>query len=122
MPKGGIFWDTSELDHGLRKVKPSIDQALATLMKFEATKVEGYMRVNAPWTDRTTNARNGLFARAFSEAHSHVIVAYHTMPYGIWLEVRFSGQYAIINPTILAEGRRIMGDVRNLLSKLRAAS
>jgi len=28
-------------------------------------------------------------------------VVYHTMPYGLWLEVRWSGRYAIIGPTML---------------------
>lgn len=120
MPKGGIYWDTSEIDRGLRGLMPSVDDAMSALMKYESHKVEGYMRQNAPWSDRTTNARNGLFARAFSSDHSHAIVCYHTMPYGIWLEVRWSGRYAIINPTIQAEGRRIMGDIRELLSRLRA--
>lgn len=119
---GGIYWDTSELEHGFAKFKPTLDQAVATLMKYEEQKVQSYMRINAPWTDQTTNARNGLFARAFSEGSSHVIVCHHTMPYGIWLEVRFGGAYAIINPTIQAEGRRILGDLRNLLNKMRAAS
>ena len=31
----------------------------------------------------------------------HRLTVYHTMPYGLWLEVRWSGRYAIIGPTMV---------------------
>jgi hypothetical protein len=99
----------------LRAFPLAMDSALAAFTAYEAPQVEAYMKQHAPWTDRTGNARSGLRADPFGNASQRGIVIYHTMPYGIWLEVRFNGRYAIINPTLLAEGRRIMGDLRDLM-------
>jgi len=66
-------------------------------------RAESYARQNAPWTDRTGNARNGLrVAHEKTPMVVHRLITYHSMPYGIWLEVRWSGRYAIIGPTMVA--------------------
>lgn len=87
--------------------------------EYQETKVQDHMRSNAPWTDRTANARQGLFAKAFQDGLNHGIVCYHTMPYGIWLEVKNNGQYAIIVPTIQVKGREVMAQMNRLLDKMR---
>src|SRR5689334_2941428 len=92
----GLVFDTDTLRPGLAGFADQLDNRIAILMKYEEPKVQSYMRQNAPWTDRTGNARNGLFAKASSSARSHVIQVFHTMPYGVWLEVRWSGRFAII--------------------------
>lgn len=97
-----------------------IDSAMGLLMEFESGTVQDYMRANAPWTDRTSNARGGLFAVAKSSPGNHVIVCYHTVPYGIWLEVAHGGKFRIIEPTIQHEGARVMQSVRGLMAKLSA--
>jgi hypothetical protein len=83
-----------------------------------APEVESYMKNNAPWTDRTGNARNGLAARAYESGNEVGIVLYHQVSYGIWLEVRWSGRYAIINPTIEEMGPRVMQQFSNLLERI----
>ena len=87
-------------------------------MRYHATRARGYARKNAPWTDRSTNARNGLFAEASSAGSMHRITVGHTVPYGIWLEVRWSGRYAIIRPTIDHEGPEVMASVSQLFSRV----
>lgn len=84
----------------------------------EAPNVENYMKNNAPWTDRTSNARNGLAARAYREGDSIGILLYHQVDYGIYLETRWGGKYAIINPTIDAEGPRVMAAYNRLLERM----
>jgi hypothetical protein len=87
---------------GLEALMPRIDAAVG--LAFDAAEPIGtsYARQNAPWRDRTGNARNGLFARHISDPlNSHTLVVYHSMPYGFWLEVRWSGRYAIIGPTTI---------------------
>lgn len=67
------------------------------------------MRDNAPWTDRTGNARNGLKAEhQKQEMRWHQLTLSHSVPYGIWLEVRWSGRYAILNPTLEKIGPELM--------------
>lgn len=95
-----IIKDT--LRPGIETLMPRIDAAVG--MVFDAAEAIGtsYARQNAPWKDVTSNARNGLFAKHVSEPlQSHTLVIYHTMPYGFWLEVRWSGRYAIIGPTTI---------------------
>lgn len=78
------------------KAKAAIDIAL----DYWCTRLITYMRTHARWTDRTSAARNGLAAIRRGEGEGGSIVLYHSVPYGIWLEVRWSGRYAIIGPTM----------------------
>lgn len=87
---------------GLEDLMPRIDAAVG--LAFDAAEPIGtsYARQNAPWKDRTGNARNGLFARHVSDPMvMHTLVIYHSMHYGIFLEFRWSGKYAIIGPTTI---------------------
>lgn len=100
MPKRGVF-DFDSLTPNLKKLLPVIDAAVDLAFDTYEPIAETYMRANAPWTDRTANARNGL--RAVHEKEpmvEHRLILFHTMPYGLWLEVRWSGRYAIIGPTM----------------------
>ena len=115
-----VVWTTDTLNPGLISFPVKFAAALWTLMEYNETKVQDHMRTTAPWTDRTGNARQGLFAKAYKEPGHVGIVAYHTMPYGIWLEVKNEGQYAVITPTIPVEGARIMQDISKLLTMMRA--
>lgn len=100
MARRGVF-DFDSLTPGLRKVMPRLDAGVGLAFDAMEPKAESYARQNAPWTDRTGNARAGLFAKhQATPMVEHRLVVYHTMPYGYWLEVRWSGRYAIIGPTI----------------------
>lgn len=64
-----------------------------------AEDMEKFAQANAPWTDRTTDARKGLSGQAFAEPGIVGASIVHSVPYGIWLENRFERRYAIIGPT-----------------------
>lgn len=100
MAKRGVFkFDT--LSPHLKRLLPAVDAGVDLAFDAMEATATGYARANAPWTDQTGNARNGLFATHQSEPMVvHRLVVYHTMPYGVWLEVRWSGRYAIIGPTL----------------------
>lgn len=114
----GITWDDRALLNNLRTFDARVDRAIVATMKYHATRAVAFARQNAPWTDRTTNARNGLFARQEKDGSTHRIVIGHTVPYGIWLEVRFSGRYAIIRPTIDHEGPEVMRTISRLYDRI----
>jgi HK97 gp10 family phage protein len=64
-----------------------------------------YMQNNAPWTNRTTDARNGLRSSAnITGKGSVTVTAWHTVPYGKFLELGTSkmSAYPIINPALQA--------------------
>lgn len=100
MPRRGVFtFDT--LTPSLKRLLPKVDAGVDLAFDAMEAQATSYARATAPWTDRTGNARNGLFATHLSEPMVvHQLVTYHTMPYGVWLEVRWSGRYAVIGPTM----------------------
>lgn len=118
----GIVWTKDTLTPGLKKFPPTLHTAIALYLRAQETKVQNHARTNAPWNDQTGNARNGLFAQYSGSPDRHEIRLYHTVPYGIWLEVRWSGKYAIIVPTIQTEGARIMSGIGKLIDKMGGAS
>lgn len=96
----GVF-DFDSLTPNLKRLLPVIDAGVDLAFDAAQPMTESYARDNAPWTDRTSNARNGLFATHDKVPMVvHKLVVYHTMPYGLWLEIRWSGRYAIIGPTL----------------------
>jgi hypothetical protein len=100
--KRGIF-DFDSLTPGLKRLLPQVDAGVDLAFDYIRPRAETFARQNAPWVDRTGNARNGLFVAHEKEPMViHKLITYHTMPYGLWLEVRWSGRYAIIGPTMLA--------------------
>lgn len=94
------------------------DQLLAglgALAQAAAARGETAMRTDARWTDRTTDARNGLTGEAVERGDAYVIAFYGLMDYTIYLELAHAGRFAIIRPTIDALGPEIVADVAALL-------
>ncbi len=69
-----------------------------------ATAMQNDARGSAPWTDRTGNARSGLFGVATRDAAAKVVIIYLShgpdLDYPIWLELAHGGNFAIIMKTI----------------------
>jgi hypothetical protein len=117
-----------------------IDVALRGVMKLWDGRLEKHMKNKAPWTDRTTNARNGLFAQyeAGPGATAHSIVAGHSVYYGVFLETivyhrndvddesaalaqvgtKSWGTYAIVGPAIERYAPKVIASCKKLLDRL----
>lgn len=65
-----------------------------------ADGVLSYAKANAPWVDRTGDAREGLSVEVYSEGGDVILELFHTVDYGLWLEVIQNGNFAIIMPTL----------------------
>lgn len=79
-----------------------------------APALERFARTNAPWSDRTGNARRGLIAQTVVSDDLISIRLWHTVtdprtgyPYGVILEKGHSGRFAILGPTIRQVGPQI---------------
>lgn len=95
------------------------DRGVAGVVEYWDSRIESHMKTNARWTDRTGNARSGLYAKAGHEpGKRHWIDLGHRVPYGIWLEVRWGGRYAIVFPTLLTYGPKIMQTLTKLFARL----
>lgn len=119
----GFSWDDAVIVDAMAHMDSSVDRFLTAVIGYHAPQAEAHAKREAPWTDQTSNARNGLFAVPdFSERPgSYRIVVGHSVPYGVWLETRWSGRYAILMPTVHAQGIEVMktiqaGGMRGLLN------
>lgn len=115
---GKIVWNDLSLIDNLERGDDLVRAKVMAVLEYKAPQVEAFMKVNAPWTDQTGNARQGLRAEAFDEWPNAGIVLYHTVPYGIWLEVKHSGQYAVIQPTIDSQGPEVLRSLEGILGEI----
>ena len=102
----------------IRELGPKIEKRVDATMIYGAAKGVEYMKLNAPWTDRTTNARNGLHTTPAVAGKTKTITFSHTMNYGIWLEVANNGKYQIIMPSVLHIGKKVMKSLNNTLGDM----
>lgn len=91
--------------------------AVKALGDYIAQKMQDDARRNAPWQDRTGNARSGLFSLAEMAARDAVAIYLshgHTVVYGVFLEMAHGQRYAIIMPTI----QRNLPEIERMLKRL----
>jgi Bacteriophage HK97-gp10, putative tail-component len=117
LARGDIQWD-DQISPRLQNADRKVNDFLKATVQQHAPQVEASAKRNAPWRDRTGNARSGLRGVAESSGNTHKIILAHGVPYGIYLEVRFSGKYSIINKTIATEGPQVMRTVQGGLDKI----
>jgi hypothetical protein len=101
----------------------SVKRVIGGQFLFAKQEAVGFMKVNAPWTDRTANARNGLHAETEFGPEQHFyaqLVLAHSVFYGIYLETRFSGKYAILMPTINYIGPLILSRIASSIKQMEA--
>jgi hypothetical protein len=118
MGDGGFSWEGEvELARSIKEITPGIKRAMVAAAEYNGPKMVSWMKSNAKWVDRTSNARNGLGGQTLVSGNSVQIVVFHSVPYGIWLEVRWSGRYGIINPAIEEWFPKVMNTLGNLIQK-----
>lgn len=115
-----IRWEIppSELAKAIEKYGDQFMEALYGLAERSGVKIQNEMRINASWTDRTGQARGNLFGVIERPRHKKWLVriyAVHGVPYGVFLELRYGGRYAIIIPTLLRLGPQIIKDVQAMI-------
>jgi hypothetical protein len=109
----GVRWirPPEELARAIERYGDRVLQAVAAVAQYTATAMQNDAKANAPWTDRTGNARTGLFGTSEADFAGHVVTIYlshgATIDYGVFLELGGgsdgspgSGRYAIIMRTM----------------------
>lgn len=117
--------------HGIRWIRPpdqlarAIDQygekvlvAVAAVAGRIATIMQNSAKNNAPWTDRTGNARSGLFGTVETDLSRQLVIIYlsHSamLSYPLFLEVSHGGKFSIIMKTLerhLPELKSMLDDI-----------
>lgn len=73
------------------------------------------MKTGAPWQDRTGDARSGLGWSLEEDWVRPKVFLFHSVTYGQWLELRWSGQYAIIIPTMESFGPELINYIEDVI-------
>jgi hypothetical protein len=84
----------------LRKRIGQFRGKVVQLAEYEAAQLENDSKRNAPWTDRTGNARNSIYGLVQEENGEVEIVHGINIEYGKYLETKNEGRYRIIKPTV----------------------
>ena len=115
-----LNYNESTLKKNLDNMSVKLGAVVLMYAATKASEIEGKMKLNRPWTDRTGMAKALLTAKVSQPNDDTVrITLAHGVEYGIWLELANEKNYAIIAPTIEEEGPRIVSDLNNLMSKLK---
>ena len=106
---GALFENVSDLSEQLIA-------GIELYINSAASQLQGEMKKDAPWTDRTGEARRRLTATTSKEQnYVYVITLAHGVNYGVYLELAHEKKYAIIQPTILKEAPKIFADLKHIL-------
>lgn len=109
----GVQFEASQLAQGIRNYPKKTRDKISEIMEEVGKEMEAYAQANARWEDRTGEAREGLTAEvtggfeAWSKNQLELTLSY-SVDYGIWLELRWGGRYAIIIPTVEKFGPELM--------------
>ena len=91
-------------------------RGLPEYLESQARSVREDMQRSASWTDRTGAARRGLSASVETTGDRISMNLAHGVEYGKWLELAHGGRYAIVGPTVLRWGPRLMDGLRRQLA------
>lgn len=126
-------FDTSKFESPAIMEK-KLNRAIFGVARYWDGRVEAHAKQKAPWTDRTTNARNGLAANAVKLGKTvYAIILAHSVTYGIYLELGHHHEvalkgggvstwdvpaYPIIMPTIKIYAPKVMRMLNKILDRL----
>jgi hypothetical protein len=98
------------------KYTQAVFQSGRNIAYDRAEDMENWAKENAPWKDRTGDARERLHATVEETGPIGTIVLSHGVDYGIWLEVKNAGAYAIIAPAIDYWAPIVMRDLQRMMN------
>ena len=119
----GLHWSTTpgdaykELYDAYVK---AIDDGVNDIMNRFRPDVETYMKSNAPWKDRSGNARQALWAEMERIVRVMIAINFgqgHGIEYGVYLEFKNAGRFAIVNPTLDYFAPKIWAAIQGMLRK-----
>ena len=120
MTRSGFTWTTPPIQAfpaGYEKYLQTALRGVEAIAFKWAPVVQNWMRDNAPWTDRTGNARQALHTEVHRLTTEVFLTMAHGVNYGVYLELGYSGRYAIIGPAIDAFWLPIWADVKAMMGR-----
>lgn len=114
----GFHFDRGQIEVALGEFDLRVHAGVTATVEFIASKSEGELKTRAPWTDRTTAARSGLHTVADAQLAAWTIVLAHSVNYGIWLETKNNGEYAVILKVLVDAGNQLMALLEGLFGRI----
>ena len=110
MPNKVTWRGADTVTYNIGNYADKVRLAVRVISAYVSVHMENYAKDNASWTDQTGNARQGLnsWVEEISEDIVRIYLA-HGVEYGIYLETKWAGRYAIIWETISAHLQIIYG-------------
>lgn len=91
-----MSFDSEMVIQNLTGMKGRFMNQIKVLGNATGQKMKAYAQTNAPWTDRTGDARNRLDYKSEKDETGVTISIFHQMEYGIYLELSNNETYAIL--------------------------
>lgn len=120
--RSGIVWSRppSELAQAVERYGERALTAVAAVAQYVATEMQNDAKRTASWTDRSGNARSGLFGTAEADFAQKVVVLYlshgSAIDYGVWLELAGGGKHAVVMRTMQSHYEPLMQMLRETLN------
>src|SRR5690554_5534178 len=108
---------SDQVNRNLRELMERKKAAIRALAERTTGEMEAYAKPNAPWADRTGDARESLFGYVLSRETTLLLRIAHGQEYGKWLELCNQGKYAILEPTTKRFAPMFFEDVRKLVGR-----
>lgn len=83
-----------------RQVSNRVRAAIGLFADTAAKQMERDAKRDAPWTDRSSNARNSILGDFGWQGDKAVITLSENMDYSVYLELANEKKYAVLKPTI----------------------
>jgi hypothetical protein len=119
---GSIRWirPPSELARAVEQYGDRALVAVAAVADRIAKEMQNDARGSAPWMDRSSNARGGLFATVETDFAAQMVTIFLShgadIDYGVYLELANGGRYQVIMPTIERHLPELMADLRQVFA------
>lgn len=118
-----LSFDNTHLVAFLLALRQRSHESILSAGRQFADSMEQYAKQNAPWTDRTGNARrtlagvNTFGAEGGEDETAYYIGVCGNMPYSPELELGHRQRYAILRPTVQEFAPGLLEEMRNVISR-----
>lgn len=115
-----IVWnrDPKDIGRAISELGERVStQMLVAYLERQAPAIRQQMQREAPWADRTGEARRKLSAEVAQSGRQVSLILSHGVAYGQWLELAHGGRWAIVGPTTMKMGPAIMRGMAGLMEK-----
>ena len=96
-------------------IEKRVRAAIGLYAGTAAEKMEGEAKEKAPWTDRTSNARNSIQGGFGWQGDSAIITLSGNVDYFVFLELAHGKKYSILVPTIHANVKEVLNGYKKLV-------